>query len=249
MPTADPIQQLYQELADYHEAHGPPHVRDRFLILAADAALSAGQEDEADRLRQRLLGVNPHHLLRPFASFAEALGSPDVRNYVNDLRRSYPPEVAEELRREIRAEHAPAEGAVPPTMPVMDVSPPREPKPVVVYWDNPEPKPTVPLPFSPPPRPPRATKRPAPGQPAPPARAAPPAGKLARLAAARRQAHPLPAEPVPPLPGLPPADAEEDEATTGRWVASVLLGLTVALGAGLAVYVICRPFLSISGLP
>src|ERR1700735_3957604 len=89
--------QLYEELAVWYDRQGQAKLRDWFLVLAADAALGSGQAEHAERLRQRLLHVNPHHLLRPFGSFAEALRSPDVESYVADLRRNYPVETAEQL--------------------------------------------------------------------------------------------------------------------------------------------------------
>ena len=72
-------------------------MRDRFLVLAADTALALGNDREAERLRRHLLEQNPHHMLRPFATFIEALRSPDVQRYLNDLRRTYPPETAQAL--------------------------------------------------------------------------------------------------------------------------------------------------------
>ena len=90
-------------------------MRDRFLVLAADAALLAGKTDEAERLRLRLLKVNPHHMLKPYPSFAQALKAPDVLTYVKDLRVNYPADVAEDLLRTLQADEkhaaaAPVEG-------------------------------------------------------------------------------------------------------------------------------------------
>src|SRR4051812_36187718 len=87
--TTQPLR-VYQDLADWYERQSQPQLRDRFLLLAADAALSSGMPDEAERLRQRLLQVTPHHMLKPFASFAQALRSPDVQGYVSDMREKYP---------------------------------------------------------------------------------------------------------------------------------------------------------------
>ena len=58
---------VYRELADWYERQRQPQMRDRFLVLAADAAQTAGRADEAERLRLRLLKVNPHHMLKPYA--------------------------------------------------------------------------------------------------------------------------------------------------------------------------------------
>ena len=63
-----------------------------------DAALRAGHTAEAELLRQRLLRLNPHHLLKPYASFAEAAGHPDIQSYIEELRLKYPVEVAEGQR-------------------------------------------------------------------------------------------------------------------------------------------------------
>lgn len=253
MPTLDQILRIYQDLADWHEQHGPPHVRDRFLILAADAALGAGREDEADRLRHRLLQVNPHHMLRPFSSFAEALQSPDVRNYVHDLRKSYPPDVAMEMHEEIREKNVEAPGRpvapIPPTMPVVDLDlppPAREPKspdPAVVYWDTPKKKPPTSKPAAVPSKPaprPTADRKPAPPD---PPQTAP--GKLGRMATARRQAPPLMSTPVAPPPAHQPAEPEEEESSGGGWVAAVLFGVLLIAGVALAVYTLLRPFLPI----
>ncbi len=109
--------QVYKDLADHYERTGPPAMRDRFLVLAADAARSAGMDDEAERLRQHLLQLNPHHLLRPFRTFAQAMETPDVQTYVRDLRHSYPASRAESLLRDLRS-GAPArlEGQAPPVV-------------------------------------------------------------------------------------------------------------------------------------
>ncbi|HYV38297.1 MAG TPA: hypothetical protein VE988_21620 [Gemmataceae bacterium] len=91
--------EIYEELAGLYDRQGQAKLRDWFLVLAADVALARGQEDDAERLRRRLLHVNPHHLLRPYESFAEALDSSDVAKYVADLRKHYPLETAEQLLR------------------------------------------------------------------------------------------------------------------------------------------------------
>ncbi len=85
---------VYKELAEWYERQGQPAMRDRFLILAAEAAFSSGKPDEAERLRQRLLQGNPHHMLKPFSSFAQALQSSNVQIYIHDLQTNYPPETA-----------------------------------------------------------------------------------------------------------------------------------------------------------
>ena len=46
--------EMYEDLANHFARQGESRQRDHCLILAADAALSAGQPDEAERLRKRL---------------------------------------------------------------------------------------------------------------------------------------------------------------------------------------------------
>jgi len=95
--NSEPLHRLYEELAQRSQREQEARQRDIFFVLAADAALAAGSPDEAERLRQRLLQVNPHSLLRPYASFAEALQSSDIQDYVAELRRVYPPLQADKL--------------------------------------------------------------------------------------------------------------------------------------------------------
>src|SRR5262245_43664896 len=89
--------QVYEELADTFDRQQNEALRDQFLLLAADAALSAGRADEAERLRQRLLWLNPHHSVRAYTSFAEAAVAPGIHEYLDRLRQKYPPEQAEDM--------------------------------------------------------------------------------------------------------------------------------------------------------
>ena len=91
------IQDAYEQLAQRFEREHEPRQRDNLLVLAADAAQAAGRVLDAERLRRRLLELNPHHLLRPFTSFADALASPDIRDLLTDLRRQYPPDYVQKL--------------------------------------------------------------------------------------------------------------------------------------------------------
>ena len=103
MTKDETMLKLYEELANRYARQGEARMRDHCLVLAADAALSAEQPDQAERLRKRLLLTNPHHLLRPYGSMAEAMQSSDVRDYVIDLRRKWPPDAVEKLLREVPA--------------------------------------------------------------------------------------------------------------------------------------------------
>src|SRR5205807_405899 len=130
MFTSDDILHLYRDLADYHERQGLDQLRDRFLVLAAAAAQTTGQGDEAERLRQRLLKGNADHMLRGFTSMAQALRAPDVQTYLEDLRQEYPPRAAEDLLASVRRPALPARRkaarVLPPTAPVIDLDGPAE---------------------------------------------------------------------------------------------------------------------------
>jgi len=112
MPSAPDQQRLYEDLAQECERRRDLQHRDIFLVLAGDCAATGGRAEEAEQLRQRLLEASPHNLLRPFASFAEAMQSSDIREYVEDLRQQFPPDWSENLlaswRRESQATEADA---------------------------------------------------------------------------------------------------------------------------------------------
>jgi hypothetical protein len=113
-----PVMTVYRELADHYERQGQTSMRDRFLMLAADAAMSSGQRDEAERLRQRLLAGNRHHMLRPYGSFEEASRAADVQSYLEGLRANYPPEQASDMLNALRGgDEAPAPAPAPTPAP------------------------------------------------------------------------------------------------------------------------------------
>jgi hypothetical protein len=120
----------YRELADWYERLGQTTMRDRFLMLAADAAMQAGHPEEAERYRQRLLSGSRHHMLRPYGSWAEASAAPDVQAYLRDLRLNYPPEVAQKLLAGLKqggggaAPPRAAGSGIPFTAPFVDVTGP-----------------------------------------------------------------------------------------------------------------------------
>ncbi len=93
--------ELYQRLAEAHQAQGKYQERDRFLVLALDAAHQAGQTKAADQLRGRILELNPNHLIKPYPSFVDALKSPNFTNYLMQLRKNYPPAIAQALWQEV----------------------------------------------------------------------------------------------------------------------------------------------------
>jgi hypothetical protein len=108
---------VYRELADWYERHSEGARRDRFLVLAMDAAQHAGQPEEAEKLRRHLLHLSPHHLLRPFASFAEARQATDVKEYLRELRVKYPSDVAQELLKSLRSGGKSPPSAIGPAHP------------------------------------------------------------------------------------------------------------------------------------
>jgi hypothetical protein len=110
------MQQIYEELAQRYEREQEPRQRDNLLVLAADSALTAGRGEDAERLRQRLLQLNPHHLLRPFSSFAEAMETSDIQDFVTDLRRQYPPEYAQRLLGKASENNGPSVSRPAPPM-------------------------------------------------------------------------------------------------------------------------------------
>jgi hypothetical protein len=233
---------VFSELADWYEHQGQPSMRDRFLVLAADAALAAGLPDQAERLRQRLLQANPHHLLKPYGSFAEALEAADVQTYVSDLRQNYPLETAESLLQTLRDKEQPAPEAPPEAEATL--TPGRlgaHPEVFAVRHEE--------APASPSPAPPRpAARRDAPAKNRPP-RAIPlprPEGPPPRPTPAPTPPVPLATEPV--APAAPPQTAAEGGGG-GAWLASALFGLFLTAGVVLAVYTLARPFLPAGWLP
>jgi hypothetical protein len=235
MDPRENLLRIYRELADLYERQRQPQMRDRFLVLAADAALLAGRNDESERLRLRLLKVNPHHMLKPYSTFAHALKAPDVLTYVKDLRMNYPADVAEDLLRTLQAEAIrPASDAaasgIPATAPVVDIGgslpsslaqPGAEPAATLEQTAAPgplnAPRARPPVPQTIPLQPQRAAPRPAP---------------------ARR---PLPAPPPDARPGLSPPD--DDPPAAGSWLASLLFLLVLLAGVALAGYTFLRPYL------
>src|SRR5262249_55181187 len=95
---------LYLQLADESQRLGRAEDRERFLLLAADTAFQAGQLDEAERIRRNILAHNPNYFLKPYSTLAEALKTPDILKYVQDLRKHYPPGQAEKWLQSLRGQ-------------------------------------------------------------------------------------------------------------------------------------------------
>jgi hypothetical protein len=232
MGSVDETVRVYQELAKWYGQQGVAQMRDRFLVLAADTVFTAGRNEEAERLRSRLLQVNPHHLFKPFASLGEAMKSADVKNYIEGLRRTYPPEKAAQLLESVRSgkdENAVAAGSPRPmTETLRPGSPPLPSQPenlkVLRFQDENEGAPKA-----------------SPVRNAPASRPAEPA--FQPLPA---RSSPLWSEPEPPSPWRRgPVDPDRFEATAGAWVANTLFWLVLSVGIALAIFTLGGPFLPI----
>lgn len=221
MASADRSSRVYQELAAHYGARGEAQVRDRFLVLAADAATAAGKPEEAERVRQRLLELNPHHMLRPYTSWSQALQSQDVRSYVDGLRRTYPPSSAENLLESVRG--AAEDDTAPRPLPSAALDA------------------TVPLSAADMPTPPPGR---GPAEPAA-ARTTPIVAPTARTTPI-----PF-AKPTPPSQGVRPVrealTTADDPAPAGSWLAVFLFYVVLTAGMALAAYTFVRPFYPLSG--
>ena len=255
--------QVYKELADWYERQGQAAMRDRFLILAAEAAFSAGRPDEAERLRQRLLQGNPHHMLKPFSSFAQAMQSTNIQIYIHDLHANYPPETAEGLLQDLRggvapppADTGPGEntlGTLPQTAPLIEIrDEPTLPlggstESLKVYPLRDEPEAT--LPSSPPAKPTNAN-RPSPRKAAPsPPKIAPPERPSTLNTPAPRSQPTLPRSTRPAAAPVPLPPSPEPTAPAGAWLPLLLFGMTATAGVALAFFTLARPFLPREWLP
>jgi hypothetical protein len=256
MDSRENLLRLYKELADWYERQRQPPMRDRFLVLAADAALLANRPDEAEQLRTRLLKVNPHHMLKPYASFAQALKAPDVLTYVKDLRVNYPANVAEDLLRRLQTEdkHSPSPIAAPAPLAGFaassapaaagdlflnskeaqhDLAPTAPPGAMGTPYDlaplQPDSRPqTLPLQGAVPTR---------------PVSHVPPRREPVRSRMPMPAPLPLAAEPSPAR------TAAEPSAAGGSWLTVLLFLLLVASGAALAGFTFLRPYLPAQWLP
>jgi len=256
MDSRENLLRVYKELADWYERQRQPPMRDRFLVLAADAALLANRPDEAEQLRLRLLKVNPHHMLKPYASIAQALKAPDVLTYIKDLRVNYPANVAEDLLGRLQKEDKRPTGSIaaPTTLAGFaassapaasgdlfldskeaqhDLAPTAPPGALGSSYDlaplhlDSRPQ-TLPLPGAFPTRP---------SSPVPPRREP------------VRSRNPMPA----PLPlanePAPVRTANEASTASGSWLAVLVFLLVLALGAAVAGFTFLRPYLPAQWLP
>ncbi len=181
-----PELRAYLDLVELYDQRGEANMRDRFLILAADAASAAGLTQLAEQLLQRLLQFSPHHMLKAYRSFPEALKAEPVRNYLADLKQNYPPEMVRNLLEVARSGDRPQRS--------------RAPSPTAMPFSQTLPAGGIPAPRSP------ADDETAILPPPPVARSGDRA-TTARPAPAQSQARAPPADPFPrqpqPLPALP----------------------------------------------
>lgn len=225
---------VFRELASSFAQQGQDQLRDRFLVLAADAAREFNRADEAEVLRQRLLEHNPHHLLKPFASFEEAMQSEDVRSYVEGLRKKYPFDDSEQLLAEMHSgepKFGPSEPKHHDDIPDFGATPPREEAAVFRFQEETESPIPPPLPQA------TAELR----ETIPFREESPldqPSIQPSPFAQPEREPRPLVPAPLPE-----PEEAADDELTAGSWLVTTLLVLVILAGVGLAFYTLARPFL------
>jgi hypothetical protein len=244
---------VYLSLAEHYDRAGDAALRDRYMVLAADAALTAGRPVEAERLRQRLLRHSRSHLLAPYPSFVQAQSTPDVQLLITELRRSCPPREARRLLETLRQgkpappprPQRPASSSPPPTAGDLAVEldstwlPEGESKggaddllertgdidiAAALGEQAPSPPSDRPGPAAPAPMP-QTRPRPVPAvnHPFPPASARPAPPRI---------------QPLPPPPSTPEPGAVQPHA----WVATVLAIVAGAVGLALAAYSLVKPF-------
>jgi len=212
---------LYLELLDAYGRQGQGQLRDAFALLAAEAYLASGQEDEAEALFAEFARRNPGHAVARIASLAAAVHHPEASGHLDRLRETYPEDVVRSLVQEARARRPLLASAAP----ARQNNPPPNRGP-----GNP-----VPRPHPQPTLPPRREPAPAPARPAPqPARPAPagPGGPTPGTGHAAGRGH-VPYPPVPPEPeggGLPAVNF-------------VLFLALVLVGVFVAAWVLIRPLL------
>jgi hypothetical protein len=140
---------IYQQLADVYHHQGKFPERDRFLVLAMDAAHASGQGPRSEQIRAQLLEMNPHHLIKPYASSQEALQSPNFANYLGQLRKNFTPAKAQALLQDVgkaaprKATMLAPEASFPTADPVSDQQ--RPPKWSTVDVPSPPPTPRMPI--------------------------------------------------------------------------------------------------------
>ncbi len=244
MTKQEEVLQVYRALAEWYENHGQPQMRDRFLVLAADAALTANQAPLAERLRKRLLQRSAQHFLRPYNSMAEAVQTQDVQSYLRSLKQNYPLDAALDLLRTLHEQAAESpetqigNGAAredldsAPQIDLEKTEPLDAPRPTI--WQRPQPAT------------PKANNAAASVSPRPATRMEP--GKTPPDAERGHRAPVLPPRLAPPAKAkrVAPIKRQSSPETgeTGGWLSICLFVIVGATGVAFAVYVFVRPFLA-----
>jgi hypothetical protein len=88
---------LYLHLARASQQRRRPAEHDRLLVLAAVVAAQMELPRIAAYCRHIVLQHNPRHLVRSWATIADALDDDDFLHFLKQLQRRYPQEKAESM--------------------------------------------------------------------------------------------------------------------------------------------------------
>ena len=97
MSAANYLLPIYLHLAAASHRRRRPHVRDRFLLLAAAVAADMQLDPVVRHCRKLVLEHNPKHLVRRWPTIQQALLDDEFLCLLKQLRRRYPQEKAEQL--------------------------------------------------------------------------------------------------------------------------------------------------------
>ena len=95
---------IYLHLARASERRRRPQVRDRLFVLAAVAATRAGLLRIAAYCRRVVVESNAQHLIRRWATVADALRDAEFRHFLTHLEKRYSQENAEQLLQSLAIE-------------------------------------------------------------------------------------------------------------------------------------------------
>jgi len=95
---------MYLHLAAASHRRRRPHVRDRFLLLAAAAAAELGLSPVVAHCRKLVLEHNPRHLIGRWPTVQQALIDEEYLCFLRQLRRRYPQEKAEQLLQSLESD-------------------------------------------------------------------------------------------------------------------------------------------------
>ena len=97
MGDAADLLAIYLHLARASALRRRPLVTDRLLVLAAVTALHAALPPIAACCRAKVLAHNKHHLIGKWDSVADAVADEEFETFLQQLKRRYPPEKAEQM--------------------------------------------------------------------------------------------------------------------------------------------------------